>query len=70
MTEEALERRRAYYRSYMKSHPELRTKWREKNREHVNAYSKQWYAEHPGKRKEYAARYWQKKVEGGDHNAE
>ncbi len=44
--------------------------WRRKNAERVRAYQRDWDRKHPGKRQEYAARYWQKKSDEAEKAAQ
>lgn len=34
--------------------------WRARNREHIRAYQRKWYKDHPGKNAEYQRNYWEK----------
>ena len=34
--------------------------WREKNKEKIKAYQKQWHKANPGKKAEYEARHWER----------
>lgn len=38
-------------------------RYRVENKESINAYQRQWRAEHPEKVKEYHEKYWMKKLQ-------
>lgn len=44
---------------------EYKRQWRDKNRDRINAYSREWFnrPENAGKRQEYEARHWEKMAE-------
>lgn len=55
MTESAKERKRIYMREYMR-------KYRQENREHINAKQREWNAKNPDKVKAYSTAYWERKA--------
>lgn len=48
---------------------EYMRKYREKNREKLNAYAREWRKENPDKVKQYDKNYWSKQVKGYESNA-
>ena len=41
---------------------EAAARYRERNREKINAQNREWRAKHPDRVKEYARRYWEKQA--------
>lgn len=54
MTKEAMENKRIYMREYMR-------RYRQENREKLNAKKREWNAKNPDKIKAYNNAYWEKK---------
>ena len=55
MTDEAKESKRQYMSEYMK-------RYRQENRERINAKQREWNAKNPDKAKAYRVAYWEKKA--------
>lgn len=58
-----------------KAKREYARRYREKNREKIREYERAWHKSHPGKQREYTARFWLKKAQkylenGGENDGE
>lgn len=49
-----------------KARAEYAKKYREKNKDRLNAYRRNWNKENPDKVKQYQETYWGKKANGGE----
>lgn len=62
ITDEAREARNAYHRAYNREYRKRNDT--PENRERRNAYQREWAKKNREKTKEYARRYWEKKIAG------